>query len=253
MQNIRKNNDNGEIVIELLPLIKALLRHIGLIVLVTIIAAIASYLITHFFVKPTYRTNFSVYVNNHTEMDKSTVLTSSDLSASKSLAKTYAEIIKSRHVLMEASGNCGLSYSYQKLAGMVTTSTNNDTEIITVYIESESASEAYKLAQKIADTAKARVTTIVEGSSMQVVDEPFMPDTIYQPNYMKSTIIGGILGFIIITVILTLIIIMDNRIKSDEELENRYDGLVVLGIIPDSESANKASEYGYGYGRKKGR
>ncbi len=245
-------NDNDEPIIELLPLVKALFRRIGLIIVITLLFGAAAFIFTHMFVTPTYRTDFTAYVNNHQATDKYSYVTSSDLSAAKSLAKTYAEIIRSRHVLTEAGEKTKLDYSYEELKKMVSVKTSDNSEIIMIYVASPSPEEACALAESIASVSQKRISAIIESSSMQIVDEPYVPDMIFEPNYLKNTVIGAFIGFVFIIFVLSVKILTDNRIKSDEELESRY-GIPVIGIIPDYESASKASAYGYGYGRKGGK
>ena len=193
MQN-NSNVENEEIEIQLLPLLKALLENLKLIFVIVILFAAGAFLITKFFVTPTYRTNFAVYVNNRNETEKQTAVTSSDITAAKSLAKTYAEVIKSRYVLTQAGKDAGLDYSYKELADMISAETSGDTEIISVYVVSTDPKEAMELAKCIAKVSQSRIAQIIEGCSMAIVDEAYYPTDIYTPSYVKNTAIGGMIG-----------------------------------------------------------
>lgn len=255
MEDIRNKYapDEDEGSIELWPLVQALLRRWWLIALVAVAAAVLAFAGTKLFVTPTYRSGFTAYVNNRADDDKQTVLSNADLSASRYLTYTYAQIIRSRSVLEEAAEKAGLHYSYSELSGMVSTSILSDTEIISVYVVSESPAESMSYAAAIAEVAVAEISNIVDGSSMRVIDQPVMPTGIHSPNYMKNALVGLVIGFLLAAAVIVLREVMDDRVKDEGALENRF-GIPILGSVPNTASAVRAEAggYSYGYGKSSG-
>lgn len=237
--------------IDLMVLFKALKKHIALIIIVALIFGAASYFGTLMFVRPTYRTSFRVYVNNSQQSgEEKTYISSSDVSASRSLAGTYGEIIKGRSVLTQAADSIGLDGSYSELSKMVEISTSTTSEIITVYVTARSKETALEYAQSIAEVAERQIASIVDGSSMRVIDEAYLPGSRYAPSYSKNAVIGAILGGILICGIIVIKELMDDRVKAEDSLEESF-GIVVLGSVPNYWTAMKSGDkYGY-YGRKK--
>lgn len=247
MSELRKKNiaDEEEGVIDLRPLFRALWKGAWVIALAAVLAGILAFLGTKFFVTPTYRTSFTAYVHNRITTEGMTAVSSSDLSAAKSLVNTYAEILKSRTVLDEAAQAGGLSYTYSQMKEMVSTSVSTDTGIVTVYVTSADPVKARDLAEAIANTAPSRMAAIVEGSSMQILDPPVLPTGIYTPNYEKNTLLGILTGAFLAAVLIVLRELLDDRVKDEQTLEARF-GLPVLGTIPDlTEAAGKGGQYGY--------
>ena len=87
--------NNDEITIDLLQMAQLLWQNILWILLGGIILGAGVFVGVHLLVAPTYQARFTAYVNNRTQTDSMTQLTSSDLSAARSLATTYAQILTS--------------------------------------------------------------------------------------------------------------------------------------------------------------
>lgn len=248
MSSIQKQVDSDELEIDLFQLLMVLKDKAVLILAVAVICAAAAFGGTKALIAPSYRANFTVYVNNRAGTENLTSLTSSDLSAARSLANTYAKIISSRSVLMEAADRVRLPMEYSALSKLVTVETSTNTEIITVYVEGASPENALYLAQSIQMVAQEQITAIVDGSSMRIIDEPVLPRGIYSPSYMKNATIGGLLGALIVMMIVVIKELMDDRIKDENTLEERF-GFAIIGTIPNAALAAKVNDTYGGYGQ----
>lgn len=239
-----KQNNSHEIEIRIVPLLKELLKRSWIMLLVGVVFAAGFYGFSKLTIKPTYRSGFTAYVNNQQKEVNKDYLTNSDLTASKELVKTYAEILKSRSILTKAAENLGLDYSYEKLRGMVTTEIQNETEIITVYAVHKDPQKAYSMAREIANIAPGYMADIIEGSSMKVIDYPVYSNNRFKPSYSRYAILGFLVGFLIVAIIVIIRYLMNDTISSESEVEERF-GLPVLGVIPDLASSGKDTGYYY--------
>ena len=241
--------------IDLFQIFNILWKNLSRIILAALILGIVALLVTIVFIHPTYQARFSVYVNNRNASSSGTdVLGSSDVMASQSLAKTYAKIITSRPVIEDAAESTKMNkeYDYDMLKEVVTAAVEQDTQLVEVSVIMQSPEEAYSLAAGVADAAPAYVADVVEGSSMKVVAKPVLPTKQYAPSPKKNTAIGFLLGAVLMAVYLVLREILDDRIKSDEELEERY-GISIIGTVPNFFAANSDAYGGYyARGSKKG-
>ena len=230
--------------IYLLPLLQALKKKLGLIIVITIIAASLAFVVAKFIIPPTYRTAFTVYVNNKTDSGETTALSSSDITAAKSLATTYAEIISGRGVLTLAASKCGLdSLKYEELKELVEAKTSSATEIITVYVKGSSPQNALHFAEAIEQVASGQVSEIVDGSSMRVVDEPYLPEGVFSPNSLKVAATAAVVACFAACAVIVIKELINDSVKDEHTLEERT-GIPVLGSIPDFDSASK-KDYGY--------
>ncbi len=247
----RKINTIGNKEIDLMAMFKAIWKKFWLVVLVTVVAGVLTYVGCKVFVAPTYRSSFTAYVNNNKEVDLSS-RTSSDVMASKALAHTYSELITSRSVLVGAAEKADIDMGYDKLRKMVKTSIGSETEIISVSVDAKSPSVAYELATAISSEALPVTGEIVEGSSMKIIDVPEMPKGIYQPNYLKLGIFGAMFAFAIVVLIICFRQYFNDKVQSETELSEHYN-IPIMGTIPDMNVAEKgSSDYYYSYGGSSG-
>lgn len=244
MNNTVRTSQRSDVVqIDLLALLKACWKRIWLIILAALLCGSASYLGTRYLITPTYRTYFSAYVNNSIETGASTTITSSDLSASQSLADTAAGIIESATVLGQAADAVGLG---EEDSASVSASVDSSSGIITVYVVAADPQLAVSYASAIAEIAAEETARIVEGSSMQTIDAPKIPTTIYSPNYTRNTLMGLLVGAFLVCAVVVLLELLNDRVQDQDELEERY-GISVLGAIPDWSGLNKNPNYSYYY------
>ncbi|MDY2628735.1 MAG: Wzz/FepE/Etk N-terminal domain-containing protein [Lachnospiraceae bacterium] len=247
---VKNQFEQDETTIDLLDLFGFLWKWAWLIVTVALLAGSTAYVGTKMLVTPTYKTAFTAYVNNRNAgagADISSILSSSDMLASQSLANSYAEIIRSRDLLLEAAAEAGEDeYEYEELLKAVSTDVLSNTEIITVSVELEDPNAAVAIANSLADISGEHIADIVDGSSMKIIDRAILPETYYTPNYLKNTMLGGMLGVVLVCGFLILLYFMDDTIKSEKDLAERLD-VTIVGSIPDLASADRGG-YGYGYG-----
>lgn len=249
----KKERYNADREIDLLPLLKALLLKLWLMLLVGFLIAVAVYGSTKLFIKPTYRSGFTAYINNqHAQSSDKSVLTNQDLVAAQQLTKTYSHIICSNSVLSASLKSINSELTFKEFSRMVSTSIENETELISVYVVNHDPQLAYELANAIAKTAPSYMSDIVEGSSMKIVDYPQLSESRYGPSYLKYGIFGFIFGFLVVAVIEIIRFYKDDSIKDENELEMRFS-IPVLGVIPDvTQTSKSSSSYysgGYGYGK----
>ncbi len=236
--------------IDLLALARALWKRAWVIVLAGVICGGLAFAGTYLLVTPQYRSSFTAYVNNRSDQNSANgTLSSADLSASQSLVKTYAAVISSRAVLETAAAQASAPYDYEQLKNMVETKSVDDTEIIEVSVTMEDRQMAAALAREISTVAAEYITKIVEGSSMQIVDQAVIPVERYSPSYTKSLMLGVLLGIFLACAIIILKELLDDRVKDTGTLEARF-GIAIIGTVPNMEAAERMGD-SYSYGKKK--
>lgn len=245
-KNENKKSEAPEMEIKVIPLLKELLKKIWIIALVGLIVGAAVFVGAKVFIKPTYRSGFTAYVNNKqgNQKDKD-FLTSSDVTASKQLVLTYQKILTSNTILTAAADSIDVDMPYSRLRKMVTTEVKDDTEIISVFVENQDPQFAYDYAQAISKTAPQYMAQIVEGSSMRIIDYPEYSDTRFKPDYVRFAIFGFLGGAFLVIIWIIIRYFMDDTVKAEAEIETRFS-IPILGIIPDiSKASNDRSDYYY--------
>lgn len=248
---MREQNTESEVYeIDLLRLAKLLWRRAWIIVAATILVGTLSFGYSKLFITPRYESRALMYVNNSSISVGGASLTfsSSQLSAAKSLVDTYAVILKSRTTLNAVIRKTGVDYTYEELNSMVRAASVNDTEIFAITVNSADPEEAEMLANAIADILPDKISDIVEGSSVSVVDRAVVSTRKVSPSNSRYAAIGLLLGFFLSSAIVILSDLFDDVIRNDDYLTQTYD-IPILGIIPDLTSrSDERAGYGYGYG-----
>ncbi len=232
----------------------ALLNKIWLIVLCAILLGAGMYLYTDHFVTPMYQASVTFYVNNSAAVSESSQnLTSNDLAASQRLVDTYITILENRYEVMEKVADkveerTGYRPSEGAIRSMMSAGSINSTEVFRVSISSADPTLATVIANAIADVAPGEIEAVIQGSSARVVDRARTPQAPYAPNKAAKAMYGMILGAMLAVVYIVIRVLLDVRIKSEEDLAQISD-TPVLGTIPDFEMDGKNGNYAYSGGK----
>ncbi len=245
-----KQVQNDEMEIDLGKLLKALLHRAWLVILATILGGVVALSYTFFFVTPLYQSGVKMYVNNSSFSvgSASFSISNAELSAAQSLVDTYIVILKTRTVLNEVIEKAGLSYDFEELEKMITAMPINSTEVFEVTITGPDPYEAEKIANTIAAVLPERLSEIVDGSSMRIVDHAVVPAKKFSPSYSQNTLIGALVGLVLCIGVISIRTIMDTVIRSEDYLTTNYPNVPLLAVIPDMDSQSyQKSAYKSGY------
>ena len=245
--NNRENNINEEeSTIDLLQIFKALWKHIWIIALAGLAAAVVGLMYSSFLITPTYSSHVKLYVNNTNSA--STTFTSSEISAAQSLVKTYGEILNSRTTMERIIENAELDYTSKQLSGMIAYKQSNNVEIMQVTVTSTDPYEASEIANAVAEVLPVRIAEIIEGASMEVVDYAVPELQKVAPSITRYTIIGLLIGIVLSAAVFVIQALLDDKIHDDDYVLKTYD-YPILGVIPDlTSSGGKSYRYGKSYG-----
>lgn len=248
----KQEKNNGEYYsIDLLHIVKTLWKRAWVIILAGFIAATIGFSYSNFAIEPTYSSTILLYVNNSSFSlgNTSFSISSSEITAAQSLVNTYGEILNNRTTLERVIDKAGVSYSYQDLSEKIESSPSNETEIMKVTVTTNDPYEASKIANCIAEVLPVRISEIIDGASMAVVDSAVPVLEKVAPSVTKYTAVAMILGLLLAVVVLVVLAIMDDTIHDEEYVLKTYD-YPILAKVPDLyDGGNK--QYGYYYQKHK--
>ena len=229
-------------VIDLLHIVKTLWNKIWLLILSTIVVAGVGFSLAKFVVTPKYSSDVMLYVNNSSTEQNGSTISSSQITAAQSLVKTYRVILKSRTTLEMVIQETGVDYTYDKLYKMVEAEAVDETEILRVTVTSEDAAEAALIANKIAEILPKRISEVIIGSSMKVVAYGVENNEKVSPNTLAYTLVGGVMGFLVMATVVSVMAIVDDTIHDEEYIQKSYD-YPILAKIPDLLADESSSGY----------
>lgn len=221
-------------VIDLAHIVKNVWHRIWVVIICGILTAAIGFSLAAFAITPKYSSSIMLYVNNSSFSvgDLGFSISSSEISAAQSLVKTYTVLLKNRTTLEKVIDETKVPYTWEKLYKMIEAAPVNDTEIMEITVTSTNPNEAEKIANGIARILPKRVSEIVEGSSMEVVDSAVASNKKVSPSITKFTAVGFILGVLLSAMVLVIIALLDNTIHDEEYILNNY-GYPILAKIPD--------------------
>lgn len=229
---------------------KTIWRRAWLVALSAFLCAALFFSYAYFFIKPSYSASILLYVNNSSFSLGSTEFTisSTELSAAQSLVKTYAVLLNNRTTLERAIEKAGVDYSYEQLSGMIVAAPVNNTEVMKVTVTTGDPHEAAKIANCIAEVLPGRISEIIEGASMEVVDKAVSNTQKVAPSITSYTALGLLIGAFLALAALVVAAISDNSVYDEEYILGNYD-YPILAKVPNLLSSG-SKEYGY-YSQKK--
>lgn len=222
--------ENDVIEIDMVEIFMLLLNRIWLIISVGLLAALTGFLISKFVIAPYYESTTKIYILNKSE---STAVTYSDVQMGTQLTKDYAQLITSRYVLEEVIQKLGLTEEYDDLLSCVEVSTPADTRIVAITVENKDPVQAMEIANCIREVSSQHISNVMDIDAVNVVETANMPMEKAGPGCLKWTFIAGLLGVLFVCGIVIVKYLMDDTIKSSEEVE-KYLGLSTLALIPIS-------------------
>ena len=100
-----------------------------------------------------------------------------------------------------------------------------------INVEDPQPKQARDIADAVRQAVSIQIKAIMDVDSVQAVENANLPDHPSSPSVMKNTLIGAILGILIAAGIIILVFMLDDTVKTPEDVET-YLGLNVLASIP---------------------
>ena len=231
--------------IDLVHVFSTLLKKVWVIILCGIIGAIIGFSYSTFAIAPNYSSSIMLYVNNSSLSvgGASFSISSSEITAAQSLVKTYSEMLTNRTTLEAVIEKSGVNFTWSELNSMIETEAVNGTEILRVKVTCEDPYEAAKIANCLAEVLPKRISEIIEGSSMEVVDSAVVNLSKVSPSITKYTAMGGMFGAVLALVVVIIMALADDTIHDEDYILQNYK-YPILARVPDLHAADSK---GYAY------
>ncbi|WP_247936866.1 CspC family polysaccharide chain length determinant protein [Streptococcus anginosus] len=226
-----KNQDNQTVEIDVLSLVKTMWRRKFLIIVTAFAMAIVALGYSTFIIKPNYTSTTRIYVVNRQANENST-LTNQDLQAGTYLVKDYKEIILSQDVLAKVIDDLKLNVQPSALAKKINVTVPTDTRIVSIAVSDGDAKEAARIANSLRQIAAEKIIAVTKVSDVTTLEEAEVPNSPSSPNIRRNTLIGFLAGGFLISVVILVVEVLDDRVKKPEDVEEAL-GITLLGVVPN--------------------
>ena len=215
-----------------------------IVVVLPLIAAITSGIISFYIIKPVYESSTTLIVGKKAEEAGSVavqMLDNSVLQANLQLAKTYAAIAQSRTVEQNVIEDLDLPLTVGQLNSMISITPVKTTEILEIRVANTDPELAAFIANSMAQNFSEAVIEIKKVDSVSIVDPAITPSIPVKPNKKLNVLIAFVVGLMAAAGLVFLLEYLDNTIKTSEDVE-KILGIPVLGVIPTYKQGKQAKQ-----------
>lgn len=220
--------------ISLQELFSILRKSFWRILALTIVAALISFAVSSFLIKPTYQAGTQILVTPKKQENE--VIDAQSVQSSVTLVNTYRVIIKSPAILEQVQKEVpNAPTNVAALNNMVTVESEQNSQVINVSVQSTDAALASNMANSIAEVFSSDVQELMSVDNVTVLSTSGIPTSPVSPNIILNTAIAAVVGFLLGVGLAFLREVLDRRIRTEDQVQQILD-LPVLGSIPDIDS-----------------
>ena len=224
-----------EMTLDLKELFYILRKRMGLIIGITLASTIISIIISFFVLTPVYEAKMSVVIGKAETTSTDSAYSLNDVTMFQKLVKTYAEVAKSRVVAQSTLDLMNTDLEVDDLIEMVTVTPQADTQLMDITVKSTNPEEAKQVVSSLTLAFIKRAESLISNSSIEILDQPELPENPVAPNKKLNVAIAFFLGLMVSVGLVFVIEYMDNTVKTKEDVEKILN-LPVIGLIPEHEA-----------------
>lgn len=234
---------------------KALWSKKAVIVITALLLAVVVAVGSAVLIAPTYQANVLFYVNNSSVPSGNADFSFNvgELTAARQLLNTYLVVLQSRNSLDQIIEKANLPYTHEELKNMITAASVNNTEVFTVIVTSKDPEEARTIADTIAVVLPDLLSSVIKGSSVEVIDKAVKPADKASQNLVGYALVAFAAGIIIMCGYVVLKEITNDGVHGEETLNDMFEDVPVLAVIPHkSGKSGKIRKNRHGRSRTEG-
>lgn len=237
------NEMNNARVITLKDLWDLLIRRIIVIVLAAAVVAAGFFALDMTFYRPQYSSTASLYIQRTSEESASVGEAANELSLALRLVYDCNYFLKSRTVLNAVIEDLDLDMTYSQLYSRISAVNPANTRIMEITVRGDSPEQAKMIVDRICDLGPEKIEAAIGFSQVHLYEYGELPERpSNRPGVMKY-VVAGVAAALAAYAVFLLKFIMDDRIRSDEDIEKTL-GLSVLAEIPNANGGG-IGRYGY--------
>ncbi|KGP77252.1 lipopolysaccharide biosynthesis protein [Desulfosporosinus sp. Tol-M] len=220
---------------------EVLRKHWVIIVVLPLIAALTSGIISFFIIKPVYQASTTLIVGKkalESGQEAIQMLENNVLQANLQLAKTYAAIAQSRTVEQNVINSLNLPMSIGGLDSLISINPVKTTEILEIQVTNINPELAAAIANAMAEEFSKAVIDIKKVDSVSIVDTAVTPVSPVKPNKKLNVLLAFVVGLMAAVGLAFLLEFLDNTIKTSSDVEELL-GIPVLGVIPNYQTGKQ--------------
>ena len=218
------------------------------VAIVTLISIVIGYYYSYYHVVPKYESTttlmlgkISNFSSDSTETRDDYQIAQSEITINSSLVSTYSKLITSRTLVQKVIANLNLNLSEGAIIGSTIVSRVEQTQLIQIRVRNTNPELACKIANEIAKVFSEQIEDIYNINNVYIVDKAIPSGTPYNINHKKDLGISALIGFVLSSGLILLYYLLDNTVKSEEQLEENIGVKNLINIPLEKKQKNKIS------------
>lgn len=224
-------------------------KKLWFLILFMIVFAIAAFSYCKFLATPVYNASSSILVTNgaivtqyETGPNQTDSISSTDITASLSLANTVIDILKTPDIYLELSEQFDGKYTYSELKSLIKVERRgNNTLFIDITASSKDGKEAKLIANEFAKASCKYVTKFIPYAKANVASTALNFQLVF-PSTATITAIAAMFGVVLAFIIVFIADSLNQSIRGEDDFIAKYD-LPILGAVPDFENNEVLGKY----------
>jgi len=209
----------------------ALARKLWLILIVAVLAAALAFVYVSFIVTPLYSSDAAMYIGDKKSEGG---FDGTSITISNVLTEDYSDIITRRIVLDQVVSELGLDMNAAELKDAISVVNPTGTRMLEVTVTTNDPTLSKTVVDKLCEVSAIKIQEIVNLDYVTLVDNGLVNESPVNINKIFSMAIAAIVGILITVFIIVVRVLVDDKIRTTEDVE-RYLELSVLGAIPRME------------------
>ena len=204
-----------------------------IILITTVVFLVAGYVYSRVLVTPKYTAKATmILASKGASENTETTITATDVSLNNNLIATYRELAKSTSVVRKVLENLNITdMSENSLRSRIDISSETGTQVINVLVPDEDPYKATKITNELTTVFSDKVKEVYKIDNISVLDSAEVPTLPSNINTSKTMSIFGIIGLVLSVVVVYIISILDNTVKSSKDIEKILN-VPVLAELP---------------------
>lgn len=237
-----QNQEDQEIEIDLREIAGLLFSRLWLLIVSGIVIGAIAGAVTKLIYVPTYTSTAELYIVGSSSSISSALADLTALQTGSQLTQDYMVLMESRPVIEQVINNLELDMTYEDVleSEMITMENPDNTRILKISVTTEDPKLSRNIVNNLVRVGKKRIAEVMNAPEPNIADDGVIGVLSDGSHLIRNIALGFVVGAFITGFIVVVVYLMDDTIKSSEDLE-KYLGLNTLGTIPLAEEHSSKS------------
>lgn len=210
-------------------------RKLWLILLCAVVGATLMFLYTKSHTVPMYAATSKIYIFSDTQ------LSSVGINLTSELTVDFIHLANSRPVMEDVIYDLGLEdWTSSQLANCINVSNPEDSHLLIIDVTTTNPELSKDVANSMAKVVARRVAEVMNADEPSIMEEAIVPAGAVDSGLKRKTLLGGLVGAILVIGVIFLLYILDDTVKDEDDVE-KYLGLRTLAAFPRRSKKNRSA------------